>query len=444
MKEMPLSALQQRYWYLCTAYTGDASPILFLTWRIRGPLDVAAWSRAVSALVDRHEVLRTGFALRDDAPVQVIRPPSGIETELIDLTQHPAAEQEDEAQRLVSSRTHRLLDLINGPLVSSYLIRLADDHHVWVFTMHHLLTDGASLRLVRREVRNHYQSFVEGTKPELPELKLQYGDFAIEQAEQPQEEDLAYWLERLEKVPSLELPTDHPRPQEKGTSGAEIFHHMPPELSAGVARLSRTARCTPFMVLMAGLQTLLANWSGQDDFCVGTHVAGRTRTELEPLVGLFSNTLAVRGDLSGDPTFLELLSRTRTTMIGAMKRQGVPFGRVVAALGLPRDPSRTQLFQVIFSMRNDIAVSEPHLGDLWIEDFPHAHPKILHDLVVDVWRFDDAGVRTGFRYDTALFTLETITALAQRYERLLSAAIANPGARLTQLGAAASRPSQAA
>ena len=435
MKETPLSALQQRYWFLCTAYTGDTSPILFLSWRIRGPLDVEVWSRAVSALVDRHEILRTGFALRDGVPVQVARPPSGIETELIDLSRRPEAEREDEAQRLLAGRTHTLLDLTGGPLVNSCLIRLADNHHVWCFTMHHLLTDGASLRIVRREVRAHYQSILEGTDPELPELTLQYGDFAVQQAGQSLENDLAYWLERLEKVPPLEMPTDYPRPLEKSTSGGEIFHHMPPELAAGVTRLSRTARCTPAMILLAALQAVLAEWSGQDDFCVGTHVAGRTRTELEPLVGLFSNTLALRGDLSGDPPFLELLSRTRGMMIGALKRQGVPFGRVVQALGLPRDPGRTQLFQVIFSMRNDVAARQPQLGELWIEEFPHDRPKILHDLVVDIWRFDDTGIRTGLRYDTALFTSETITALAQRYERLLSAAVATPSARLAELAA---------
>ncbi|WP_117215550.1 condensation domain-containing protein [Allorhizocola rhizosphaerae] len=429
MRVLPLSALQQRFWYLCTTYTGDTSPILFLTWRIRGPLDVERWNAAVSALVNRHEVLRTGFLLRDGEPLQTVSPPKGIDTELIHVT------GEAEAERILLSRTNRLLDLIDGPLVESCLLRLADDHHVWIFTMHHLMSDGASLRIVGREVRAFYLG---GSEAAMPALEFQYGDFAVWQREQEAavEADLAYWCERLSTVPPLELKTDHPRPQVKSTASEELFHQMGPELAAQIVQLSRTARCTPFMVLFAGLQVVLWQRSGgQTDFAVGTPVAGRVRTELEPLVGLFANTLALRADLSGDPTFAELLTRTRTTVINALKRQTVPFGRIVGRLGLPSDPGRTQLFQVIFSMRNDNENKQPELGELHIEDFPHGHPKVLHDMVVDIWRLDENGVRTGIRYDTALFTEDTVVTLARQYERVLSAAVAEPGNRLSQLAA---------
>lgn len=433
MRHLPLSPLQQRFWYLCTAYPGEASPILVLNWRIRGPLDLTAWRSAVSMVVNRHESLRTAFELRDAEPVQVIMPPAGIDTELIDLTTLPADQRDDRAAELLSGRTHRLLNLATDPLVGSSLLRLADDHHVWCLTMHHLLVDGASLRIVGREIRAHYLALIGGTEPDLPKLEMQYGDFALWQAQQDQAADLAYWHERLAGAPALDLPTDHPRPAEKSAHSAEHIHQMGPELAQQVVALSRTARCTPFMVLLAALQVLLGEHAGKDDFCVGTPVAGRVRAEFEPVVGLFANTVALRADLTGDPAFADLLKRTRSTVIGALQRQSVPLGRVIAALGVPRDPGRTQLFDVVFSMRNDNAVHRSQLGPLDIEGFPHGHAKVLHDLVFDIWRLDETGLRTGIRYDTALFRPETVAGLADRYEQILSAAVARPGDRLSEL-----------
>ncbi|GAA2365489.1 hypothetical protein Cme02nite_31470 [Catellatospora methionotrophica] len=435
MRHLPLSALQQRFWYLCTAYPGDASPILVLNWRLRGPLDVPAWQAAVSAVVDRHESLRTGFALRDGEPVQVVMPPAGIDTDVVDLRGLPSDEREGRAAELLSARTHRLLDLTADPLVGSRLLRLADDNHVWCFTMHHLLADGASLRIVGREIRAAYLAALDGATPGPPELEMQYGDFAQWQSEQDQAGDLAYWHERLAGVPPLELPTDLPRPVEKSAHSAEHLRQMSPALAAQVVELSRRSRCTPFMVLLAALQVLLGERSGQDDFCVGTPVAGRVRAEFEPVVGLFANTLALRADLSADPSFADLLKRTRSTVIAGLQRQSVPLGRVIAALGVPRDPGRTQLFDVVFSMRNDTIASVSQLGPLHVEGFPHGHAKVLHDLVFDIWRLDETGLRAGIRYDTALFRPETVDELARRYEQILAAVVARPGDRLSALAA---------
>jgi non-ribosomal peptide synthetase component F len=275
---------------------------------------------------------------------------------------------------------------------------------------------------------------VEGKEAEVPELPVQYGDFTLWQqtvGREAEAADLQHWLARLAGVPPLELPTDHPRPAEKGTSSAEVFHPMGGDLARAVTQLARSARGTPFMVLLAGIQALLGGWSGQDDFCLGSPVAGRTAVELEPVVGLFANMVALRADLSGDPTFRELLARTRPLVIDALSRQNVPFGRIVTGLDLPREPNRTQVFQVIFNMRTDNELKQPDLAGLWIEDFPHGHPKVLHDLVIDIWRLDGDVLRTGFRYDTTLFTAETVTALARRYERLLWTVAANPDVRLS-------------
>ncbi len=437
LTELPLSALQQRIWYLCTAYRGDASPQVFMIWRMRGPLRTQEWRNAVAAVIDRHESFRTTFVMRDSRPAQVINPPAGFETELIDLTHLPEPEREEQAAQIVAGRTHALLDLLGGPLVRSCLIRLGDEHHVWCFTAHHLLADGASQRILAREVRATYRSFVEGLPPELPELKVQYGDFAVWQqtVQQPAEEaDLGYWREQLAGVPLLDLPTDRPRPAEKSAGAGELFHSADGELAQRIAALARANRCTAFMVLLAAMQALLAAYSGQEDICVGSAVAGRTAVDLEPVIGLFANTVALRGDLSGDPTFEELLRRTRTAVIAALRRQNVPFSRVVDALKLPRIPNRTQLFQVIFSMRPlDERKDEGDLAGLHVEDFPHAHAKTLHDLVIDVWRLDEQGLSIGLRYDDTLFDASTVAAMAQRYERLLAAAVERPDARLSEL-----------
>lgn len=433
MRHLPLSAMQQRYWYLCTSYPGESSPILVLNWRLRGPLDVQDWETAVGLVVDRHESLRTNFILRDGAPVQVVMPPAGLKTDIIDLRDLPPDERETRAAELVRAQTQALLDLAADPLVRSCLLRLADDQYVWCFTMHHILADGTSLRIVGREVRAAFLATLAGEEPDLPALQMQYGDFAVWQAAEDNGADLAYWHGRLAGAPTLHLRTDFPRPAEKGAHSEELIHQMSPELAAGVAELSRATRCTPYMVLLTALLVLLRERSGQDDFCVGTPVAGRVRAEFEPVVGLFANTLALRADLGGEPTFTELLKRTRSTVIGGLQRQAVPLGQVIAAIGVPRDPSRTQLFQVVFSMRNDNAVQQPRLGPLEVEGFPHGHAKVLHDLVVDIWRLDEAGVRVGIRYDTALFRPETVAELARRYEQILTDAVARPGERLTEV-----------
>ena len=436
LAEVPLSSLQQRIWFLCTQYRGDASPQVFMIWRIRGGLDVATWREAVSAVVDRHESLRTSFLLREGTPVQVVNPPRGLVTDLVDLTHLPERESEEQAAQLVSGRTHALLDLIEGPLVRSLLIRLGDTHHVWCLTVHHLLADGASARILSHEVRAGYHCLVEGVPPDLPELTVQYADFALWQqtVQAPgQEADLAYWREQLAGVPLLDLPTDRPRPPEKTAGSGEVYHRAGPELAQQIAELARAQRCTAFMVLLAGMQALLSAYTGQKDICVGSAVAGRTVVDLEPVIGLFANTVALRADLGDDPTFLELLGRTRGTVLAALRRQNVPFSKVVEALGVPRLPNRTQVFQVIFSMRPIDERKAEDLTGLHIEDFPHAHAKTLHDLVIDVWRLDGQGLHVGLRFDDAIFDEATISAMAQRYADLLTAAVSSPQHRLSQL-----------
>jgi hypothetical protein len=433
LAELPLSALQQRRWYLCTSYPGTSSSVVCLVHRYRGPLDTGALVRAIGAVVDRHESLRTLFANRAGGPVQVIGPPVGLPVQRVDLTDLPAADREDRARALVAASRQALLDLETGPLVTACLLTLADDDHILSVNIHHILADGASLAILERELGAYYRAFTTGTDPDLPAIPLQYGDFAVWQASghgPDEEEDLRYWRETLAGLPVLDLPADLPRPPEKGTRSAELRHQIEGDVVDRLDALARAERATLFMVVLAAFQALLARYSGEHDICVGTPFVGRTRPELVPVVGLLANLVALRGDLSGDPTFRELVARTRHLVLDALDHQEVPFGRVVAELGLPHDPGRTQVFQVFFALY-EIADGLT-LPGLRVEEFPVRAPQAIHDLSLDIWR-SPQGLATMFRFDSALFHPATIEELARRYEQILRAVLDDPGARLSTL-----------
>ncbi|GHJ47878.1 hypothetical protein Cs7R123_52200 [Catellatospora sp. TT07R-123] len=410
----PLSLLQRRMWHLCTAYPGTASPIVAVANRISGPLDVPAFTAAVAAVCDRHDALRTTFALGADGPTQVIAPPGGTGTELADLSGAPDGQAR--AQELVGQLTGALLDLDGGRLVRSVLIRLADDDHVWCLAVHHLLADGESAMVIAREVAALYRGAA------LPDPPIGYADFAAWQLSEAAGGDLAYWVEQLSGVPVLELPCDFPRPPVKSTRADQVDLRLDPVHADAVDRLARAQRATPYMVLLTALLVVLARRSGQDDLCVGTPVSGRLLVETEDAVGLFGNMIALRADLSGAPTFAQLLARVRAVTIAGLGRQSVPFGQVVAAVDPPRDPSRTQVFQVIFALHTQTAgPAEPGLD--W-RPFGAGAPQILHDLVLDTWR-GPSGLDITLRYDTGLFRPETAAAMAEQFATVLRAMAAD-------------------
>ncbi len=434
--DVPLSTRQQRMYHLCTTYPGTSSPILYLCWRLRGPVDLAAWERAASALVDRHESLRTVFAIGPDGPFARIAPPAGIATEYVDMT--AVASQDDrheQTQQALVSRTRALLDLEHGPLVASAIFTMAPEDHVWCFTVHHLLADGTSMTLLSREMRALYRAFRDGQEPDLAPPPIGYGDFAVWQrdlAGQGEMDSLKYWVERLAGMPGMELPTDLPRPPEKGTRLAEYNHLIRGDLADRLERLAGQTGSTLFMVMLAVLAALFSLESGEDDVCVGTVVAGRDRVELESVVGMFVNSLAMRCDTSGNPTFAELLGRVRTTSLEAMDHADVPFGRVVTALDLPRDISRTPVFQTLFVLHSELPADDLRVGDLNIRDYLFVPPQGIYDLMLHGWRGPNL-LNTEYRYDSALFLPETMARLARRYEALMRAVVDNPEMRLFEM-----------
>ena len=425
--ELPLTPLQRRWWFLCTQYPGGSSPLVSIVRRLRGPLDVEAWLRAVDTVVDRHEVLRAVFADRPTGPVQLIGPAGGLAVERLEVA------SEAQARELLIERRQRWLDLERGPLVHSSLLRIGgDDHdHVWALTIHHILADGASLAIIDTELSALYA----GRQP--APLTVQYGDYAVWLTETPNEQetdDRDYWREQLADAPPLELRGALPRPAAKGAPAAELTRTIHGDLAGRAEKLALAYRGSRFMVLFAALTALLGRHSGQKDFCVGIPVAGvaRQRDELSSVVGMFNNTIALRADLSGDKTFQTHLMGTRETVLDAMDHQDLAWGEVVAELQPALDPGRAQVFQAMF-LFDELSVGRAMaLPDLEVTDFALAIPKVLHDLMVFVWP-SPQGLTTRWVYDTGILDAELVERLAADYESLLRAAIEDPERKLADL-----------
>ncbi|HEY9513105.1 MAG TPA: condensation domain-containing protein, partial [Rhodanobacter sp.] len=318
--------------------------------RLNFPLQTAVLERALNEIVRRHESLRTAIVTMEGQPLQRIYPALALPLTVTDLSALPPVEREAEAQRLAVEEARRSFDLTEAPLLRVGVLRLGAAEWVLLLTMHHIVSDGWSTGLLFEELTTLYGAFATGRRSPLPELPIQYADFAIWQREwlagTVLEEQVSYWRERLADVPMLQLPTDRPRPAVQSFRGAYYRFSIPARLDAGLRALARERGVTLFMLLLAGFEVLLARYSGQDDLVVGTPIANRNRAEFEKLIGFFANTLVLRTDVSGDPPFLELLERVKQTALGAYAHQDLPFEMLVEKLHPHRDLSRNPLFQV--------------------------------------------------------------------------------------------------
>ncbi|HLL48050.1 MAG TPA: condensation domain-containing protein, partial [Longimicrobiaceae bacterium] len=333
----PLSFAQQRLWFLYRLEGGGAAYHLPAAFRLAGALDADALERALGEVVRRHESLRTVVAERAGEPEQVVAPAAELRLAVEGLGGLPAAEREAAARRRVREESERPFDLERGPLFRALLLRLGAEEHVLVLCVHHVVSDGWSMGVLFGELSALYGAFARGEPSPLAELPIQYADYAVWQREhlsgEVLERQLAYWTRRLAGAPSLlELPTDRPRPAAQSFRGARLRFELPAGLVDALGELARREDATLYMVLAAAFQLLLSRWSGQEDLVVGTPVAGRTHPETEGLIGLFANTLALRGDLSGEPTFRELLGRVRESALGAFAHQDLPFEKLLEEL----------------------------------------------------------------------------------------------------------------
>ncbi|HEY0603237.1 MAG TPA: amino acid adenylation domain-containing protein [Herpetosiphonaceae bacterium] len=430
--DLPLSFAQQRLWFLDQLTPGNTAYNISSVVRLRGPLDIALLERSLSATVERHEALRTTFAMIDGQAAQMIQP-AAVTLPVIDL--HPAA-QDAEVRRRAVIEARRPFDLQRGPLLRVMLLRLTAHEHILILVMHHIIADGWSMGVLLYELTTLYHAFSQGQQSPLPPLPIQYADFAVWQrawiSGTVRERLLDYWSEKLAGIPPLlALPIDRPRPAVQTYAGASHAFFVGPEVAGGLQSLSRQANATLFMMLLAAFATLLARYSRQDDIVIGSPIANRHQAETENLIGFFVNTLALRIDMRGEPSFAWLLERVRETCLDAYAHQDLPFEQLVEALQPTRDMSHLPLFQVMFTLQN-APLPSAEIPELEITALDIATETAQVDLLLLVTETDQ-GLQAVLNYNTDLFAAATIRHMAQRFLTLLESICATPNRPITML-----------
>ncbi|WP_068898463.1 condensation domain-containing protein [Planomonospora sphaerica] len=435
-RSWPLSFGQERLWFLNRFDPADT--VYNTPWcvRLRGPVDAGALAEALTRVAGRHHVLRARFRLDGDRPVQVVAPAGPVPLEVAEVAGDPAP--------AVVELVNRPFDLESDPPLRAALLRLDDGTSLLCLVLHHIVVDGWSLDVLMRELAECYAARREGRGPVLEELPMQYTDFAVEDRRRDRTARLEYWTRTLAGVPVLDLPADLPRPARWTGRGGQEPLRVPGGTVARLEEVARRERCTLFMALVAAYQAALGLLAGQDDLCVGVPVAGRGRTELAPLIGYFSTTLVLRADLSGDPTFRELLGRTRVTLLRGLQHADAPFEQILGALRLPRDLSRPPLLQAMFNLHNmpKDDLLRTSMGDLEVEVYPvPAAGRTKAEVSVDLWRAGE-GLGGVLDYGCDLFTAETARRFARAFTGLLERAGTGPDLRLSELGGADMDPAR--
>ncbi|HEX5725480.1 MAG TPA: condensation domain-containing protein, partial [Longimicrobiaceae bacterium] len=433
---LPLSFAQERLWFLDRLEPGSTTYNIPAAWRLGGALDEAALERALGEVVRRHEALRTVLAEADGSPVQVIAPFGGFALPVEDLSGLGETDREAAVRRRVREEARRAFDLSAGPLFRAALLRLGAEDHVLLLSMHHIVSDGWSMGVLFRELSALYAAYREGRESPLPELPVQYADYAVWQREQLEGEvldrQLAYWKERLAGAPELlELPTDHPRPPVQTYRGASVPVELSLELLERLQALGRSEGATLYMTLLGAFQVLLSKYAGSEDVVVGSPMAGRTRGEVEELIGFFVNTLVLRTDLGGDPSFRETLRRVREATLGAYEHQEVPFEKLVAELQPERSLSHSPLFQVLFTLQNAEGRGGA-LAGLEVSGVGAAMEIAKFDLSLEL-AATPQGLRGGLNYSTDLFERGTAERVLGHLERVLEQVAADADVRLSKV-----------
>ena len=426
---LPLSFAQQRLWFLDQLAPGSSYNCAGAL-RLHGPLDSAALQRSITLLLARHEILRTIFRETEGQTEQIVLRPGEFDLELAGSLDYA------DALRLAAEHARRPFDLTSGPLIRTALIRLDDDDHILLLSLHHIVSDGWSLGLLFRELTDIYQSVRAGSVPALPPLSIQYADYAVWQrrwiAGEAFEHQLAYWKRQLEEAPELSsFPPDRPRPAAGTARGARLLVHVNPALSGEIRAYSRREGVTVFMTLLGALQLLLYRHTGQTDVVVGSPIAGRNRVELEGIIGFFINTLALRCNLSGDPPWRHFIARVREAVLGAYANHDIPFEQIVAEVRPERTLSHAPLFQVMFDYL-DASIQAPEFLGLRSEPLDIDSGTAKFDFTLTLGDSPD-GFRGSIEYATDLFDSGTIARLAQQLEILLDGIVRNPENRLSQL-----------
>jgi len=432
---IPLSYAQQRLWFIDQLTPGQIVYSIPSAVRITGALDVQSLQRTLNEIARRHESLRTRFAIADGEPHQIISSPSEVELPLLDLSTGSEEQREAEARKVFLAEAQTPFDLERGPLFRVKLLRLSQDDYVLVSNMHHIISDAWSIGVLIKEVSVLYQAFNEGRQSPLPELAIQYADYSSWQREwlhgEVLDQQISYWKRQLAGVEPLELPIDQPRPSVMSYRGASEAVSISAEVTEKLRALGQRNRTTLYMTLLAAFQVLLSRYSGQQDITVGSPVAGRRQSELEPLIGFFINTLVLRTELTGTLNFAELLQQVRETVLQAYAHQDVPFEKLVEVLQPERDLARTPLFQVMFVLQN-APQSGLQLGPANLTQFNISGNTAKFDLTLSLGEIS-SGLQGSLAYNTDIFTASTTQRMLGHFQTLLSGIVAEPQQRISEL-----------
>jgi amino acid adenylation domain-containing protein len=433
----PLSFAQQRLWFLDQLAPQNPFYNINHAVRLDFPLDVGVLERSLAEIVRRHEILRTTFVPQAGRPTQVVAPGLVVPLPVLDLSDRAPADAEAALEQAATAEARQPFDLSRGPLIRTKAVRLSTRHWALLVSMHHIVSDGWSVQLFFEELKQLYDAFAAGRASPLPELPIQYADFAVWQrgwlSGARLEAQLDYWRRQLEGLSVLQMPTDRPRPRVQTFVGATHTFVLPPGLAADLRALSQKEGVTLFMTLLAAFQSLMARYSQQEDIVVGVPIAGRTHTDLERLIGFFVNTLVLRTNLGGDPTFREALGRVREVALGAYAHQDLPFERLVEELQPERDLSRNPLCHVAFQLfagKGAPRAAGSNAEDPALLDIERG--TAVFDLVVKTWE-SGQGLAGSIEYNTDLYDAATVVRMAGHFQTLLGSIVADPDRPLSRL-----------
>jgi non-ribosomal peptide synthetase component F len=438
-ENIPLSFAQQRLWFIDQLEGSKSNYNIFQSLHLQGNLNLSALQKTISTIVKRHEILRTNFEIKDNNPVQIIHPADNVDVQLclINIENLPSAEKQSvRVEEILSEEAQKPFDLKNDHLCRFSLLRLEKTSHILAITIHHTCFDGWSMGILLQELFTLYQAFSQQKSFSLEPLTIQYADFAFWQRQWLSgvrlEQQLRYWRSHLENAPALlDLPRDNPRPTKQSYRGDSHFFHLNSSLTGALQNLSQKSGVSLFMTLLTAFAILLFRYTSSEDMVIGTAIANRNRPELEPLIGFFANTLALRMDLKGQPSFLELLSRVRQITLNAYRNQDLPFEKLVEEIQPQRTLNYHPLFQVMFVLQNQ-KMDNWDSSDLKVSSIQVASKISNFDLAVSIT--EKKGQLEGrVNYKTDLFNRDRIERMVEHFQTLLEGIVNNPQEKITHL-----------
>lgn len=429
----PATIAQQSLWFLDRVAPGDPAWNIAVRFRILGAIDVPTLELVLNEIIRRHEILRTTFLFIDHSVMQLVHDTATISLELDDLRHLPPSERDAAEERLTIAEGSRPFHLKSGPLLRARVLRLADQDYMLLITVHHIVSDGWSIGVIANELADLYEAFVSGRPSSLPALPLQYGDYAVWLSQRNSaalDGHRAYWKDKLANLPLCEIPTDHPRPEVKTHNGYILSTLLPLPLTDALTQFSTAHHCTFYTTALAALKILIAHYTKQTDVYLGTLVAGRDRLELEPLIGLFINTIVLRTDLSGDPSFLDFLKNVQLTLQEGLAHQDLHFQQVVETLRLKRDLSRPTLCGINFIYQRDFIKPRQFAG-LTMTPVPSKSPGAIYDLNFFMVQRSD-GWRLSCEYNHDLYEAVSINRMISQLRHLFQQIVQDPNRRISQ------------